>query len=279
MNSDEIAQHKGLSMMLTRIGIMILLPLSCAFAQNPTLTNGGIVNGVTYAVGQPVAPGSIASLFGSNLAADLAQADTVPLSSTLATVSVTMNGIPAPLFFVSPGQINVQVPWDILPDGVDSGSATVVVTRGQVSSNASSVQIASLSPAIFTIGSDGQGNAIAINPDGSIAAPTGAIPGLITHPAQVGEAIVILATGLGAVMPSVANGANSNDQLRSTVRTPNVMVGGTPAQLLFSGLSPSFTGVNQINAVVPTVGGGPAVPLQLQFGDLLTSDQVTIAIQ
>lgn len=266
-------------MLLRRLGLLILVPLSCAIAQIPALTNGGIVNGVTYAVGQPIAPGSIASLFGSNLAGDLAQADSVPLSSTLANVSVTMNGVPAPLFFVSPGQINVQVPWDVLPDGVDSGSATVVVTRGLVSSNAGSVQIAPLSPAIFTIGSDGQGNAIAINPDGSIAAPVGTVPGLITHPAQVGEAIVILATGLGAVTPVLANGANSIDQLRSTVRTPNVLVGGSPAQLLFSGLSPSFTGVNQINAMIPAVGAGPAVSLQLQFGDIVTSDQVTIAIQ
>ena len=105
--------------------------LSCAVAQTPVLFDGGTVNGITYAAGQPLAPGSIASLFGSQLAASLAQADTVPLSTNLTSVSVTMNGISAPLFFVSPGQINVQVPWNVLPDGVDTGMATVVVSRGQ----------------------------------------------------------------------------------------------------------------------------------------------------
>ena len=262
-----------------RAGLMIAAALSCAMAQTPVLFDGGVVNGVTYATGQPVAPGSIASLFGSSLAASLAEADSVPLSTTLASVSVTVNGIPAPLFFVSPGQINIQIPWDALPGGVNSGPATIVVHAGQLLSNAGSVQIAPVAPAIFTVASGGAGNAIAINPDGSIAAPTGSIPGLAAHPAQVGDAIVILATGLGAVTPSVPNGANSMDQLRTTVTTPNVFVGGQPAQLLFSGLSPSFTGVDQVNAVVPTVAGGPAVPLQLQVNQVMTSNQVTIAIQ
>lgn len=90
---------------------------------------------------------------------------------------------------------------------------------------------------------------------------------------------MILATGLGAVTPAVANGANSMDQLRNTVSTPTVLIGGQPAQLLFSGLSPSFTGVNQINAVVPFGGTGQAIPIQLQIGGIITSDQVTIAIQ
>jgi uncharacterized protein (TIGR03437 family) len=255
------------------------LSASWVLAQTPVLFDGGTVNGVTYAAGQPVAPGSIASLFGSELAASLAQADSVPLSTNLANVSVTMNGIPAPLFFISPGQINVQVPWNVLPDGVDSGLATVVVTRGQVTSNVQSVQIVPVAPAIFTTVSDGVGNAIAVNPDGTIAAPADSIPGLITRPAHAGDPIVILVTGLGAVTPVVANGANSVDQLRKTVNTPTVLIGGQPAQLLFSGLSPSFAAVNQINAVIPTGVGGPAVPLQLQIGEVTTSDQVTIAIQ
>jgi uncharacterized protein (TIGR03437 family) len=266
-------------MQMLRAALIITAALGCAMAQTPVLFDGGVVNGVTYATGQPVAPGSIASLFGSSLAASLAEADTVPLSTTLANVSVTVNGIPAPLFFVSPGQVNIQIPWDALPDGVNSGPATIALHAGQLSSNVGTVQIAAVAPAIFTVVSGGAGNAIAINPDGSIAAPTGSIPGLAARPAQVGDPIVILATGLGAVTPSDPNGANSMDQLRTTVATPNVFVGGQPAQLLFSGLSPSFTGVDQINVVVPSVAGGAAVPLQLQVNQVMTSNQVTIAIQ
>jgi len=161
---------------------------------------------------------------------------------------------------------------------VDSGAATVVVTRGTTASNSQSVQITPVSPAIFTV-MDGVGNAIAINPDGSIAAPVGAISGLNSHPAHAGDAIVILATGLGAVTPASTNGANSADQLRRTVVTPTILLGGKTAELLFSGLSPSFTGVNQINVVVPAGVSGPSVALQVKIGDLITSDKVTIAIE
>ena len=259
--------------------MLFVLSAQLVSGQTPVLFDGGIVNGVTYAVGQPVAPGSIASIFGSDLAASLAQADTVPLSTSLADISVTMNDIPAPLFFVSSGQINVQVPWNVLADGVDSGAATVVVTRSGTASVARSVQIAPVSPAIFTVMPNGVGNAIAINSDGTIAAPINAIPGVISHPARVGDALVLLATGLGAVSPKVANGANAMDQLRNTVLTPVLLVGGQSAQILFSGLSPSFTGVNQINAVVPAGVSGPAIPIQLQIGGITTSDQVTIAVQ
>lgn len=251
-----------------------------ALAQTPAIFDGGIVNGVNYAAGQPVAPGSIAAIFGTDLAASLAQADTIPLSANIGGVSVTMNGIPSPLFMVSPGQINIQVPWNVIADGTDSGTATVVVTRGGNPSQPQSVQIAPVSPAIFTFNSGGAGNAVAINPDGTIAAPVNSISGLVSHPASMGDALVILATGLGAVSPASDNGANGMDQIHSTVITPTVLVGGQPAELLFSGLSPSFPGVNQINAVVPAVSAGSAVPLQIKIGDnITTSDQVTIAIQ
>jgi uncharacterized protein (TIGR03437 family) len=259
--------------------LLSLLTAACTLAQTPAIFPGGVVSGVTYAPGVPVAPGSIASIFGSDLAATLAQADSVPLSTNLANVTVTMNGIPAPLFFAGPGQINVQVPWNVLPDGINTGLANVIVSQGQLVSNVQSVQIGPLSPAIFTTASSAAGNAIAVNPDGTIAAPTGSIPGLISRPANAGDPLVILATGLGAVTPTVANGANSIDQLRTTVNTPTILIGGQPAQLLFSGLSPSFTGVYQINTVIPAGLTGPVVPLQLQIGGIITSDQVTIAIQ
>ena len=143
--------------------LLSLLTVACTFAQTPAIFPGGVVNGVTYAPGVPVAPGSIASMFGSDLAATLAQADSVPLSANLANVSVTMNGIPAPLFFVGPGQVNVQVPWNVLPDGANTGLATVIVNQGQLTSNVQSVQIAPLSPAIFTTVSNAVGNAIELS--------------------------------------------------------------------------------------------------------------------
>jgi uncharacterized protein (TIGR03437 family) len=263
---------------------LFLLTAGHIAAQPPAIASGGIVNGATFSSG-PVAPGSIASIFGSNLAGSLATASTVPLSTALADVNVTINGQPAPLYFVSPdqagkpgtGQINIQIPYDVLPAGTSSGSVNVVVTRTTAgASQPAAVQIAALAPGIL----QASGHAIAINSDGTLAAAPSSIPGLTTHAATAGDVLIIYATGLGAVTPSVANGANAQDQLRRTNVTPVILIGGIQAEVQFSGLTPQFTGVNQVNVKVPSgVAAGDSVPLQIQEGSITTSNQVTIAIR
>lgn len=269
-----------------------LLPISLFFvvssgsgsAQTPVITTNGIVNGATFAPG-PVAPGSIASIFGSNLASSLSSASTIPLSTALADVTVTINGKPAPLYFVSPdqvgkpgtAQINIQIPFDVLPAGTTSGNVNVTVNRtANGSSQPATVQIAPVAPGILQT----NGLAIAINnADGTIAAAPGAIQGLTTHAATAGDVLILYATGLGAVTPAIANGANSIDQLRQTNVIPTVMIGGIQAKVLFSGLTPQFTGVNQVNIVVPSGVTSGNVPIQILANSILTSNQVTIAIR
>jgi len=122
---------------------------------------------------------------------------------------------------------------------------------------------------------------VAINSDGSIAAPAGAIPGVATKPAKIGDpgGLVIYCTGLGAVDSPVANGAASLDKLRTATTTPTVLIGGKPAQVVFAGLTPQFVGVNQINVAVPEgTPTGNAVSLQLSLGGITTSASVTIAV-
>jgi uncharacterized protein (TIGR03437 family) len=185
---------------------------------------------------------------------------------------VTIGGFPAPLLFVGPKQINLQVPW-----GVSGSTADVVVTVNGTPLAPYSASIAASSPAVFTTQS-GIGQAIAINPDGSLAGAEGSIPGTRTHPAKAGDPLVILATGLGPVTPTVGDGANSEDTQRHTVSTPTILIGGTPAQVLFSGLSPQFVGIYQINVTVPQVTAG-VVPLQISMGVVVSSNQVTIAVE
>jgi uncharacterized protein (TIGR03437 family) len=271
-----------------RIAILVgffAITIGPIVAQTPVISAGGIVNGATFAPG-PVAPGSIASIFGSNLASNLATASTIPLSTALADVTVLINGQPAPLYFVSPdqpgtpgsAQINIQIPYDVLPAGTTTGSVDVTVQRTTAgSSQPASVQIAAFAPGIL----QASGHAIAINnADGTLAAPAGSIPGLTTHPATEGDVLILYASGLGAVTPTVANGADSHDQLRRTNVTPMVLIGGMQAQVLFSGLTPQFAGVNQVNIVVPSgLTAGDAVPIQIQEGSITTSNQVTIAIR
>jgi uncharacterized protein (TIGR03437 family) len=255
--------------------IALLVGAVEAQSQAPVITPGGVADAAGFK--SPVAPGALVSIFGTNLAAGLAQADTIPLSTTLGNVSVTFNGIPAPLLFVSTGQVNAQLPWNVLSSGT-VGTANVVVTNnGQVSTSVS-VPVGPFSPGIFAI----NGIAVAINSDGSLAAPANAIPGIPTHAAKIGDqaGLVILCTGLGAVNPPVTTGDKVTDgQLHTATTTPTVTIGGMAQQVLFAGMSPQFVGVNQINiAVVPGTPTGNSLPLQIQVGGVTTSAQVTIAV-
>jgi uncharacterized protein (TIGR03437 family) len=258
--------------------LAVLVLCGAAMAQTPSVAAGGVLNGASFDRTMPVTPGSLISIFGTNLAATTATADSIPLSTALGGVSVTVNGTAAPLngvFHTATGdQINAQLPW-----GTQPGSAQVVVTNNKVASPAQTFQVGQFSPGIFSV-QFGVGQAIAINLDGSLAAPAGSIPGLATHPAKAGDTVIILATGLGPVTPAVKDGANTTDALRTTTTTPVVMIGGVSATVAFSGLSPQFVGVNQVNIVVPAgVTPGNAVPLQISVGGLTSTNQVTMAIQ
>jgi len=235
----------------------------------------GALNGASFAKGQAVTPGSLATIFGSGFTAPNVNgsASSIPLPLTLQNVSVTMGGIPAPLLFVNATQINVQVPWELT-----GSTADIVVTANGTALPRFHAPIAPAGPGIFTTQS-GTGQAIAINnADGSLAGPSGSIPGVALHPASAGDVLLILCTGLGAVSPNVADGAAASDAVRNSLVTPTVLIGGQPAQVLFSGLTSQFVGVNQINVVVPD-GVTGTVPLQISLAGITTSDQVTVAIQ
>lgn len=267
-------------MRLSNTAAFLLLTAISASAQAPApvVSTGGVATTAGQSSAGAVAPGSLISIFGTNLASGMAASDTVPLSTTLSGVSVTINGLAAPVQSVSSGQLNVQVPLSLPLSDDKSGPAQVVVKRDDgVSSAAAGVLVAASSPAIFSIG----GQAIALNSDGSLAAPAGAIPGIATHPAKIGDpgGLVILATGLGAVDQPIADGANSSDQQRNTLAMPTVLIGGIAAQVSFSGLSPQYVGVNQITvAIPPGTPTGNAVSLQIQVNGTVNSSPVSIAV-
>jgi uncharacterized protein (TIGR03437 family) len=262
----------------TRSNILVAAILigaaSVAYAQTPVVNSGGVSNAANGL--STVSPGSLVSIYGTNLASSLAQADSIPLSTSLNSVSVTFNGVQAPLLFVSTGQINAQLPWNVLSSGT-AGTVNVVVTRSGTVSTPQSLTVGPFSPGVFAV----NGIAVAINPDGSIAAPAGAIPGISTRPAKIGDpgGLVILCTGLGAVTPPAVNGNNSLDALRTATTTPTVLIGGKAVPVAFAGMSPQFVGVNQINVSVPSgTTPGNQVPLQIQLGGFTTDAGVTIAV-
>ncbi len=270
----NIESMKGL------LGIL-LLSSGALFAQ-PSVSPGGVLNSASYDTTMPVTPGSLVSIFGSGLAASTTTADSIPLSTSLGNVSVTINGIPTPLngvFHESTfDQINAQLPWN-----TPTGPAQIVVTSNGVPSVAQTVQVGEYSPGIFATNGAGTGQAVAVNyPDYSYAAPAGSIPGAAARPAIVGDpnGLIIYATGLGPVNPAVATGAAASaSPVSYTNSVPTVLVGSVPAQVNFSGLVPGLVGVNQLNIVLaPGTPTGNQVQLQISIGGLTSTNKVTIAV-
>jgi uncharacterized protein (TIGR03437 family) len=257
------------------LSILAIFSLTLAAYAQPSVAAGGVLNGASFATGQPVAPGSLVSIFGTDLASTSSAATSVPLSTKLANVQVTFNNIAAPLNYVSGGQINAQVPFEL----TGASTAQVVVTNNGSASAPQSLQVASIAPGIFSLTG---GQAIAYGNSSYIfAAPSGSIPGLTTQPAKIldPQTLVILATGLGPVMPPIPDGVGDPTVIHNTTASPAVLVGNVPAQVVFSGILPGFPGVYQINVIIqagtPT---GNAVPLQIQMGGITTSSSTTIAV-
>jgi uncharacterized protein (TIGR03437 family) len=249
-----------------------------------TVSTGAPVSDATQAFvsaanplgGNAVAPGSIASLYGSDLAAQIAVPDgagTLPFA--LGGASVTMGGVAVPLFYVSPTQFNFQVPLFTL---AGPASTTLTVTKGSSTTNFT-VMLKPYAPALFTVNQGGSGQASTlIDGTASLAAPKDAFPG--ARPAKIGESISIYATGLGDVTTRPALGsASPSNPLPRTLVQPEVTVGGVPATVTFSGLAPGFAGLYQINVQVPV--GAPAgaeVPIVLTIGGAV-SNAATIAVE
>ncbi len=267
--------------MRIRALLLILAFTACALAQTPSIADGGILNGASFARGQAITVGSLVSIFGSNLASATAQADSIPLSTSLHGVSVQfVNGgttLNAPMLFVAGSQVNAQVPWNLVPGGATQ-NVNVIVNNNGVASPPAQVTVGPFSPGIFTAGPP-DFRAIAQNVDGQLAQPPGSIPGLTTHPVKIGDALIIYATGLGAVDNPPADGGIPPSGLVNTLTKPVVTVGGISAQVLFSGLQPQFVGVNQVNIIIPpNAPVGDKISLQFQMGGITSPDTVTIAV-
>ncbi len=241
----------------------------------PVIAAGGVVTGPNY--GPQPAPGVITSLFGVNLSLTTTPAQSVPLPIVLSGVSVTANYIPVPLFYVSPTQINFQLPWELLGQ---SQVPVVVITNG-ISSAPQTITLGKVSPGIFSVDSSGAGQgAIQISNTAIFAAPSGSMPGNQARPVNRGESITIYCSGLGDVSPCPATGSPSAvSPLSGTLVTPSVTIGGAPAIVSFAGLTPGFVGLYQVNAQVPNaVPSGGQVQVMMTIGGV-SSNTVTIAVQ
>jgi uncharacterized protein (TIGR03437 family) len=189
------------------------------------------------------------------------------------------NLMPAPLLFVSGQQINFQVPWELASSA--PGFLQAVVEVNGVASDPVQVSVARNTPSIFAFDFERPAKGVVLNLDLTAAQPAGSIPGYPSRPAQRGGVIIIYANGLGPVDPPAGSGGlGAAGVLNNTVEKPVVRVGGISAPVSFSGLSPNFVGLYQINA---TLGAntpvGVAVPITIEIGGQQSpSSDITIAV-
>jgi adhesin/invasin len=205
------------------------------------------------------------SLFGSGLCSATEGAPTLPLPTNLANVQVSVNGVFAPISYVSPNQINVVVPFETASDGY----ATFQVSSDTGLSNAVTLYERDTSPGVFT--STNGGFAPGVGPAAALHADFS--PVSQGNPAQVGETLLLYVTGLGAVKPAVADGAAAvANPLSVVVADIGVLVDGQAAVVTFQGLAPGFAGLYQVNFVVPGGVSSGLVNLEVSTPDALTNE-------
>ncbi len=249
------------------------LPSNFIVGPGPIIVDGSFANSA-FPVSAPVSPGSIVTLYGSNLGPSLIVAESGALPFTLGDTTVVVGGIPVPLYFVSPGQLSFQMPWTASSNG---NFQLTVGQHGQVSTGIS-VRTTPFAPGLFATNQAGTGQgAIRINGVVSIAAPVGAFPD--SRPAKRGEIIQLYGTGLGTVANRPSTGfPASTTVLSRTLTDPTATLGGNPAPVQFSGLAPGSVGLYQVNVTIPADAvTGDAVPVQITIGGIL-SNTVTVAI-
>jgi uncharacterized protein (TIGR03437 family) len=216
--------------------------------------------------------GSWVSIYGSNLANNTADwtglIDNGQLPTSLGGVSVTIDGKPAYIYFVSPGQINLQAPT------AAAGDVQVVVINNGANSAPIKVRLQNYAPAFFQWGA----NKYVLTtryPDNSYVANPSIGPGFVAaHP---GDVLVLWATGFGPTSPLQAPGVLASG-VHNVVQPVTVTIGGMPATVIGAALSPGLAGVYQIAIQLPNQLSSGDVPLKATVGGFNTPDNVYLFV-
>jgi uncharacterized protein (TIGR03437 family) len=211
----------------------------------PTLNDGGVVNAAALVA---TAAGGLASIYGSNMGSG-------------DNTTVYINGYAAPVFYASPGQFNVQVPWEA------TGYAPFGMIVNGAPSNLQDATVSTYSPGVFMVS---PAQAVITHADGSLVSDT--------SPAAANETVVVYATGLGPVSGAMVTGnpASTTSLQPTSPDQATANIGGINAPVSFSGLTPGFVGLCQINVQVPanaasgslliiSIGGVSAPPVSLSI--------------
>jgi len=208
-----------------------------------------VLNAANFALGYPLSPGGYVALQGKGFGTQILTASP-PYQNSLGGVSVTVNGVPAPIYHVEPTFISAVVPYS-----VTGSTATVVVTVSGTKSNSVDVPLSATAPGVYSWTANGLGEGIVAH-----ALTNGKVEQ--SNPAKVGEYVTIYLTGLGAVTPPVTEGIPAPisplSKVNAWVNGPfSVYVEGVPcADINFAGLTPTLGSVYVVNCKIPAVAPG-----------------------
>ncbi|MGO9261000.1 MAG: IPT/TIG domain-containing protein [Bryobacteraceae bacterium] len=249
----------------------------------PAVVAGGVISASGFGAFNSIAPGSWIEIYGTNLALDSRvwaktdfQGNNGPTS--LDGVTVTIGGQAAYIEYISGGQVNAQVPFN-----VSAGPQPVVVKNAAGTSASYTVTVNPTQPGLFappSFNASGIQYAGALFLDGvTYALPPGAVPGYTSQRATPGQTIVLYGVGFGTVSPSIPAGqieTNANNTLSLPLQ---VYIGGVQATVTFGGLAPDAVGLYQFNVTVPNIPANDKAPLTFSLGGVNGSQTLYIAVQ
>ncbi len=246
----------------------------------PAIGSGGVVSAGAFGGFSSIAPGSWIEIYGTNLAADTNTWDNfftgINAPTTIDRTSVTIGGQSAFIDYISPGQVNAQVPSNVL-----TGTQPIVLTTAAGASAVYNITVNAtrpgmLAPPSFVVG--GKQYVVAQHADGTYVLPPNAIAGLTSTQAKPGETIVIYGVGFGPVIPNIPAGqiVQFNNSLALQMQ---LSIGGAPATLGYFGLAQTNIGLYQFNVVVPTIPDNDAAPLTFTLGGTSGSQTLFTAVK
>ena len=234
--------------------------LSQLTVTSPTVAPGGVVNGASF--GSTIAPASWLSIIGNSLATSTRTWNASDFQNGVAPTqldgtSITINGRPGFVGYISPSQVNV-----LAPDDTSGGPVQVMVSVNGQNSPASTVQMQTFSPALFLWQTT---YAVAQHADYSDVGKPGLLGDVPTTPALPGETIIFYGTGFGPSNPAVPTGVLNSTSV-PLANPVTAQVGGIDAQVSYAGLAGGFTGLDQINVMIPDAAPDGDLPVILTIG-------------
>jgi uncharacterized protein (TIGR03437 family) len=247
----------------------------------PNIKPGGVISASNYGAFSSIAPATWIEIYGTNLATIQTQtwagSDFVNnvAPTALGGTTVTVGGQPAYVYFVTPGQLNVQV-----PSGIGTGPMPVVVTTAGGSSTAYSIQVNSVEPGLLAppaFNLSGNQNVVAlINNTLTYDLPV-KVAGVLTALAKPGDTLTLYGIGFGTVTPSILAGQVVN-QLNALTSALTITIGGAPATITYQGLAPGYVGLYQFNVTVPNIPANNNAPVALMVNGSPVPQKLVVAI-